>query len=64
MALPSSNPAAAGTQGVLPGTLRRPGGGASRDAGFAASSGEKTTFRCWMPRLRSYLRMTRARGQP
>ena len=64
MALPSSSPAVAGTQGVLPGTLRRPGGGASRAAGYAASSGEKTTFRRWMPRARSSLRITRARGQP
>ena len=63
-ALPSSSPAAAGTQGLLAGTLRRPGGGASSWAVGAGSSGLNTTFTCSMPRLRSSLRMTRARGQP
>ena len=43
-ALPSSSPAAAGTQGVLAGTLRRPGGGVYGWAGVTGSSGENTTF--------------------
>ena len=46
------------------GTLRRPGGGVSSARGVTASSGLKTTCRCWMPRARSSLRITRASGQP
>ena len=60
----SSTPAAGGTHGTLPGTLRRPGGGASRAAQGAGSSGLYTTFRCFTPRRPSSRRITRARGQP
>ena len=48
----------------LPGTLRLPGGGASVCTVSADSSGLKTTFKWWMSRCRSSLRITRARGQP
>ena len=40
-ALPSSSPAAAGTQGLLAGTLRRPGGGASGGRIVAAGAPEQ-----------------------
>lgn len=59
-----SSPAEAGTQTVEPGTLRRPGGGASGWEGSRASSGLYTTRRCSTPRRRSSRRMTRASGQP
>lgn len=48
-----SSPAEAGTQTVEPGTLRRPGGGASGWEGSRASSGLYTTRRCSTPRRRS-----------
>ncbi len=38
-----SRPAVAGTQTSDPGTLLRPGGGASTCSGSIGSSGEKTT---------------------
>ena len=44
-ALPRRSPAAAGTQGLLAGTLRRPGGGVSGWAGETGFSGLNTTFR-------------------
>ena len=47
------SPAQEGTQATLAGTLRRPGGGASSWVVSAGSSGLNTTFRWWMPRLRS-----------
>ena len=58
-----SSPALEGTQDTLPGTLRRPGGGASRCSGVRACSGLKHTLQWVMPRARSSLRITRARGQ-
>ena len=58
------SPAAGGTQATLPGTERRPGGGASVWMGVRGSSGDQSTRWWTMPRLRSSLRTTRARGQP
>ena len=57
-------PALAGTHTNEPGTLRRPGGGASDCSTGAACSGEKTTVWWRMPRARSSLRTTRARPSP
>ena len=60
----SSSPAEAGTHTSEPGTLRRPGGGASSCSGSIGSSGLNTTVWCVTPRCRSSRRTTRASAQP
>ena len=58
-----SSPAAAGTQTAEPGTLLRPGGGASGCEGSVGGSSLNTTVSRSTPRRRSSRRMTRASGQ-
>ena len=60
----SISPATEGTQATLPGTLLRPGGGASFCSGVRGSSGDQRTLWWTIPRLRSSLRTTRASGHP